>query len=111
MLPRNYHRSSGLRSTLRCAAGPLLAALILAAVVSVATPLGASAAGEVEPVIPCVGDACAPIPSPPEDPQPGTLVPGPGNPPPHYEKPKKPRPHRSHHHHKHRHAHRSGDRR
>jgi hypothetical protein len=30
--------------------------------------------------IPCDGDACQPLPSPPEDPAPGTLVPSPGNP-------------------------------
>jgi hypothetical protein len=30
--------------------------------------------------IPCNGDACQPLPSPPEDPAPGTLVPSPGNP-------------------------------
>ncbi|MGN6254350.1 MAG: hypothetical protein ACTHO8_05135 [Solirubrobacterales bacterium] len=38
---------------------------------------------------PCEGDSCQPLPSPPEDPSPGTLVPGPSNPPPHYTKPKK----------------------
>ena len=32
--------------------------------------------------IPCDGDACQPLPSPPEDPAPGTLVQSPGNPPP-----------------------------
>jgi hypothetical protein len=37
---------------------------------------------------PCEGDACQSVPSPPEDPSPGTLVPGPGNPPPRYAKPK-----------------------
>lgn len=31
--------------------------------------------------IPCEGDACQPLPSPPEDPTPGTQVPTPGNPP------------------------------
>jgi hypothetical protein len=31
--------------------------------------------------IPCNGDACQPLPSPPEDPGPGTLVQSPGNPP------------------------------
>jgi hypothetical protein len=31
--------------------------------------------------IPCEGDACQPLPSPPEDPTPGTLAPGPPNPP------------------------------
>jgi hypothetical protein len=38
---------------------------------------------------PCEGDSCQPVPSPPEDPSPGTLVPGPGNPPPRYSKPKR----------------------
>lgn len=31
--------------------------------------------------IPCIGDACQSLPSPPDDPTPGTLVPGPTNPP------------------------------
>ncbi|HEV7769995.1 MAG TPA: hypothetical protein VGO66_04955 [Solirubrobacterales bacterium] len=31
--------------------------------------------------IACIGDACQPLPSEPEDPQPSTLVPSPGNPP------------------------------
>jgi WD40-like Beta Propeller Repeat len=31
--------------------------------------------------VPCDGDACQPLPSPPEDPTPGTLVPSGGNPP------------------------------
>jgi hypothetical protein len=34
--------------------------------------------------IPCEGDSCQPLPSPPEDPQPGTLVPEPHNPPLHF---------------------------
>jgi hypothetical protein len=39
--------------------------------------------GFPEPLKPieCVGDACQPLPSEPEDPQPATLVPSPGNPP------------------------------
>lgn len=46
------------------------------------------------PPIPCEGDACQPIPSPPEDPQPGTLVSGAPNPKlsfsqPHHKKPRK----------------------
>lgn len=52
--------------------------------------------------IPCNGDACQPLPSAPEDPSPGTLVPHAGNPAPRYLKPKKHRKHkkkqRSHHH-------------
>ena len=52
--------------------------------------------------IPCEGDACQPLPSPPEDPTPGTLVPSTGNPPLHFAKP--PRKHKHHrHHHRHRH--------
>jgi hypothetical protein len=44
--------------------------------------------GLPEPVtpIPCVADACQPLPSPPEDPAPGTAVPTPANPAPHYAK-------------------------
>jgi hypothetical protein len=58
--------------------------------------------------IPCEGDACQPLPSPPEDPTPGTQVPTEGNPPVHFpkqHKPKKHKPkkhthkHRKHHHH------------
>jgi hypothetical protein len=36
------------------------------------------------PQIPCEGDACQHVPSPPEDPSPGTLVPGSPNPPVHF---------------------------
>jgi hypothetical protein len=39
--------------------------------------------------IPCNGDACQALPEAPEDPTPGTLVRGPGNPPLHFAKPKK----------------------
>jgi hypothetical protein len=53
---------------------------------------------EPQQPIPCSGDACQPLPSPPEDPAPGTSVEGPGNPPPHYVKER----HRRHHKHKHR---------
>jgi hypothetical protein len=77
-------------------------ALILVALVlggAAAVP-GRARAAEVEPVIPCQGDACAPIPTPPEDPEPGTLLPGEGNPPPRYQKPRPPRPRQPHHHHK-----------
>jgi hypothetical protein len=50
-----------------------------------------------EKPIPCEGDACQPLPSPPEDPTPGTLVLTEGNPPVrfpkvHHEKPKHKRP-------------------
>jgi hypothetical protein len=53
--------------------------------------------------IPCEGDACQPLPSPPEDPTPGTLVPSPTNPKPHFptthdkKKPKKKRHGKKHH--------------
>jgi hypothetical protein len=50
--------------------------------------------------IPCEGDACQPLPSPPEDPTPGTLAPTEGNPPvrfpPRKQKPKKHRKHQKH---------------
>lgn len=39
---------------------------------------------EPQPPIPCEGDACQSVPSAPEDPRPGTLVSGPGNPPVHF---------------------------
>jgi len=65
--------------------------------------------------IPCNGDACQPLPSPPEDPSPGTAIPGPANPPPHYAKEGCHRPrhhrergHRCHRHHKQRRAGRHG---
>lgn len=54
---------------------------------------------EPEEPIPCIADACQPLPSPPEDPAAGTSAAGPGNPPPHYAK------ERHHRHHKHRHRH------
>lgn len=44
---------------------------------------GREGGGFPEPLRPieCAGDACQPLPPEPEDPEPGTLVPGPGNPP------------------------------
>ena len=49
--------------------------------------------------IPCEGDACQPLPSPPEDPTPGTLVPTEGNPPVRFPPKKhKPKKHRKRHH-------------
>lgn len=52
---------------------------------------GGLAAGlEEEPI--CVGDSCQPLPSEPEDPTPGTLIPGPGNPPLHIAEPRKKHP-------------------
>jgi hypothetical protein len=58
---------------------------------------------EPQPPIPCVGDACQPLPFPPDDPNPGTTLPNSGNPAPHYYKPqkKKHRKHRRHSHHAH----------
>jgi hypothetical protein len=56
---------------------------------------------EPAPAIPCTSDECTPLPSPPEDPTPGTLVPAPANPPVHFEKPPRTKPH---HHHKRRHG-------
>jgi len=59
-----------------------------------------------EAPLPCEGDACQTVPSPPEDPAPGTLVAGSANPAPHYPKThkKKPKPKKhhgkGHHHHK-----------
>ncbi len=49
--------------------------------------------------IPCEGDACQPLPSPPEDPTPGTLVPTEGNSPVRFPPKKhKPKKHRKRHH-------------
>jgi hypothetical protein len=57
------------------------------------------------PPIACVGDACQPLPVVPEDPTPGTLVSGQGNPAVHF-----PSPHhqKHHHHHKKHHPKREG---
>jgi hypothetical protein len=61
---------------------------------------------EAQKPIPCVGDACQALPSPPDDPTPGTLVPNSGNPPLAIvkEKPKrkhhKKKRHRRHHRHR-----------
>ena len=60
---------------------------------------------EPQPPIPCVGDACQQLPSPPEDPTAGTAVATAPNPPPHFFK--EPRRHRGGKHRKHRkHKHR-----
>jgi hypothetical protein len=56
--------------------------------------------------IPCEGDACQPLPSPPEDPTPGTLVPTEGNSPVRFPKKHKPKKH-----HKKRHSAKKGGRR
>ena len=51
---------------------------------------------------PCEGDACQPLPAVPEDPSPGTLVSGQGNPSPRYRKVRRKRHRRAkHHHHRH----------
>jgi hypothetical protein len=57
--------------------------------------------------IPCIADACQPLPSPPEDPDPGTLIKTRGNPPASYvgatkkkKGPKKHKHHKKHRHHK-----------
>src|SRR5262249_16637870 len=52
--------------------------------------------------LPCVADACQPLPSPPEDPDPGTLIKTRGNPAPIYageskKKKHKPKKHKGHH--------------
>jgi hypothetical protein len=56
--------------------------------------------------IPCEGDACQPLPSPPKDPTPGTLVSASPNPKPHFPKPhhKKPKKKRDKQPHKKRHG-------
>jgi hypothetical protein len=57
--------------------------------------------------IACIGDACQALPSPPEDPTPGTLVPNGGNPPLSIAKPKPgKRKHPKHHHRRHHRKHR-----
>jgi hypothetical protein len=53
------------------------------------------------PPIPCVGDACQPLPGEPEDPTPGTLLQGLGNQPLHLPKAKKKAKKKGHHHRKH----------
>ncbi len=47
--------------------------------------------------IPCDGDACQPLPSPPDDPRPGTTVPTEGNPPLRFKKARKPGKGKRHH--------------
>jgi hypothetical protein len=62
--------------------------------------------------IPCTGDACQPLPSPPEDPNPGTTIPNSGNPAVKYFKEHEKRHHRKHkkkHQHR-KHAHHRGGR-
>jgi hypothetical protein len=74
------------------------------ALLAAATATGASAATilvnappavAAEAFVPCEEDACQPLPSPPEDPTPGTLVPSEGNPPVHFPK-EKHKPHPEH---------------
>jgi len=72
--------------------------------------------GLAEPEAPfvCKGDACQPLPSPPEDPTAGTSIEGPANPPPHYTKERRRRHgqkhHRRHHRRHHPKRHRRGHR-
>lgn len=61
---------------------------------------------EPETPIPCEGDACQPLPAPPEDPTAGSSVEGPPNPPPHYAKERQRHRHRVHRHRHGRHGHR-----
>jgi hypothetical protein len=53
--------------------------------------------------IACEGDACQPLPSEPEDPTPGTLVPNPGNAPVHFPKTHHRKPKKNHHKKRHQH--------
>ena len=64
---------------------------------------------EPEAPIPCNGDACQALPSPPEDPTAGTTVQGASNPPPHYAKERR-RHRRKHHRHRRTGHHRKGER-
>jgi len=68
--------------------------------------------GLPEPPAPfaCVGDACQPLPSAPDDPSPGTLVPHSGNPTPRYLKPRKHRRHKKHRKHSRKRQHHKGKR-
>ena len=66
---------------------------------------------EPEAPIPCEEDACQPLPSPPEDPSPGSLVQGSGNPPVHFQKQKKAAKARSHKRHRAKHRARKRSRR
>lgn len=74
--------------------------VVLACAILLAVPLAAGGAiegAEEEPI--CVADSCQPLPAEPEDPTPGTLVPGPGNPPLQIFEPRKKhrKGHRQHH--------------
>lgn len=64
---------------------------------------------EPEAPIPCEEDACQPLPPAPDDPSPGTLVQGPGNPPVHF--PKKHKKAKRHHKKRRHHKRRAGGRR
>ena len=54
---------------------------------------------------PCEEDSCQPLPPPPDDPAPGTLVPSGGNPAVHFPKVRKAKHRRKKHHRRHRHRH------
>jgi len=73
---------------------------VLACAILLAGPGAAGAAEASEEEVVCVGDSCQPLPREPEDPTPGTLVPGPGNPPLHISEPKKKKPRKGHHRHR-----------
>jgi hypothetical protein len=64
---------------------------------------------DLQAPIPCNGDACQPLPSPPEDPTAGTAVQGAANPPPRYVKERR-RHRRKHHRHRRAGHHRKGKR-
>jgi hypothetical protein len=70
-------------------AHPDVRALLISSYLGSVAPYGASNQGKSrtlpEPIA-CEGDACQPLPSPPEDQVVGTLVPGLGNPPVHFHK-------------------------
>jgi len=57
--------------------------LLSVVVVVVAMSFFGDAVAMAGPIV-CEEDSCAVLPSPPDDPTPGTLVPGPGNPPVHF---------------------------
>lgn len=63
-----------------------------------------------QPPTPCLGDACQPLPSPPDDLAPGTLLSGPGNPPARFPKAKKKKKKKKHHARRHGGKHKQGKR-
>jgi hypothetical protein len=65
------------------------AGAILACVILLGAPVGASGSVSEGEEILCEGDSCQSLPPEPEDPTPGTLVPNPGNPPLHVSEPRR----------------------